>query len=687
MDLIETQHNSKVSLMFPSLLHRIVLQRSWWCGVILLVHACCWAADGDTLDTKLLPIIKAHQGQVAVAVKHLKSGVAFEYRGSVPMPTASLIKFPVMVEAYRQAHEGRIKLQQPVTLKADDKVPGSGILTTHFSPGMSLPLRDAVQLMIAFSDNTATNLVIDQIGLPATSDLMRQMGFPNTRLHAKVYKPESSLAPDRSQQFGLGSTTASDMLRLLELLHRRELVSPEASDAMLGHLFACEDHDKLAADLPEGVKLAHKTGSVGAIRTDAGLMFTSQGTIALCVLTSHNKDQRWVAENAGNVLCANIARAAYDFFNTDEPADDSDPQVLQVGASGEMVEALQRTLNARLKPSPKLATDGDFGTTTQNALIRFQKERQLPATGIVTPETWRALAPILQGPSAVPDPQVVNSEILPKRPRDPVAGPPIVSAKAWSIGDLTTGQILYQGQGEERLPMASTTKIMTALVVLNLTNANPRQLDEIVEFSKRADHTGGTSSGIRAGERLPVRELLYGLMLPSGNDAAVALAEHFGGRCAPPPDVPKTQDPLLKFVAEMNRTADKLGLKNTHFSNPHGLPTKPHYASASDLVKLAAAAAKYPLFKECVNARQHGCQLRGPEGYVRNIIWKNTNELLEQEGYFGMKTGTTNAAGSCLVAVGEYQNRKLVVVVLGATSSENRYLDTRNLFKWAWNQK
>ena len=664
----------------------VLLMSPLWCGLLLLTQATVWGAEGDSLDSKLLPMVRAHQGQVAVAVKNLKSGVTFEYRSTAPMPTASLIKFPIMVEAYRQSQSGRLNLQKMVELKAEDKVPGSGILTTHFSPGMSLPVRDAIQLMIAFSDNTATNLVIDQIGLPATTDTMTRLGCPNTKLHAKVYKPETSLAPDRSQQFGLGSTTASDMLKLLESLHRRELVSAAASEAMLAHLLTCEDREKFAADLPSGSKLAHKTGSVGAVRTDAGLLETPNGTIALCVLTSHNKDQRWVPENAGNVLCANIARAAYDYFNSDVPTDDSDPQVLQLGSSGELVQTLQRTLNVRLKPSPKLVADGDFGSTTQNAVIRLQKDKNLPATGSVAAETWRAIAPLVPDRASVPDPKVVNAEVLPKKARDPVTGPPIVSAKAWAIGDQTTGQVLFQSQGDERLPIASTTKVMTALVALNLCGNDPKRLDELIEFSHRADRTGGTSSGIHAGERISVREIFYGLMLPSGNDAAVALAEHFGGRCAPPEDLPKTQDALLKFVAEMNRTAEKLGLKNTHFTNPHGLPSKPHYSSASDLVRIAAAASKYQLLRDAANARQHGSQLQGPEGYQRNIVWKNTNELLQIEGYQGLKTGTTNAAGSCLISAGEYQNRKLIVVVLGATSSDNRYLDTRNLFKWAWGQ-
>jgi D-alanyl-D-alanine carboxypeptidase (penicillin-binding protein 5/6) len=340
-----------------------------------------------------------------------------------------------------------------------------------------------------------------------------------------------------------------------------------------------------------------------------------------------------------------------------------------------------------LTPSPKLTIDGDFGATTQSVVIGFQKQKHLTATGIVGHDTWQALAPLLLADPSVPDPEIVNAEKLPKRPADPTAGPPIVTAKAWSIGDMQTGKIVAEFHGDQRLPIASTTKVMTAHVVLSLVQANPKQLDEVVEFSRRADNTSGTSSGIRAGEQLPVRELLYGLMLPSGNDAAVALAEHFGKQCQPPADAPKTSDPLLRFVAEMNRSAVKLGMTNSNFTNPHGLPDRQHYSSANDMVQLTQVASRHKLLEDCANCRQHGCRLSGPGGYQRNVIWKNTNRLLEIEGYLGLKTGTTNAAGSCLISLGEYGSRKLGTVVLGASSDENRYLDTRNLMKWAWELK
>ena len=163
------------------------------------------------------------------------------------MPTASLIKFPVLIEAYQQASEGRLDLQARITLRPEDKVPGSGVLTPHFSPGTQLTVRDAVRLMIAFSDNTATNLVIDQIGLSATNQRMAALGCPNTQLNAKVFRRDTSIASARSQQFGLGSTTANEMVRLLEKLAAGDLVNAEASQQMLEHLYACDDRTKIGS--------------------------------------------------------------------------------------------------------------------------------------------------------------------------------------------------------------------------------------------------------------------------------------------------------------------------------------------------------------------------------------------------------------------------------------------------------
>jgi len=220
-----------------------------------------------------------------------------------------------MIEAYRQAKEGKVKLDSIVTLKKEDKVPGSGILTTHFSPGASFPLVDAIHLMIVYSDNTATNLVLDAIGIPATAATMEKMGYPNTKIHSKVYRRDTSAFPDRSKQFGLGSTTAGEMIRLCESLHKNEIVSKEASEAMLAHMKLCDDDEKFPRFLPKGTKLAFKTGSVDAARTAAGIIYTKGGPVAVCVMTDKNEDRRWVADNAGNRLCAEIAREVNAYFD------------------------------------------------------------------------------------------------------------------------------------------------------------------------------------------------------------------------------------------------------------------------------------------------------------------------------------------------------------------------------------
>ena len=275
----------------------------------------CQAVRADeTLESRLTPLIKAHKGHATLAVKNLKTGEAFVVDGDEPMPTASLIKFPVMIEAYRQAHEGLIDLKTPVTLTKDDRVPGSGLLAYQFSDGATFPLRDAVRLMIAYSDNTATNLVLDRIGIASTAETMEKMGFPDTKIHSKVFRRDSSKFPERSKRFGLGSTTANDMIELLDRLNRKILVSPEASTAMIEHLRACEDKDKFPRFLPLGTKVAFKTGSVDDIRTAAGIIETGKGPVAVCVLTAKNEDHRYVTENAGNVLCAEVARAVFDHF-------------------------------------------------------------------------------------------------------------------------------------------------------------------------------------------------------------------------------------------------------------------------------------------------------------------------------------------------------------------------------------
>ena len=240
-------------------------------GVLWLV--CARSSCGQTLEDRIRPLVQAHRGNAAVAVRHLDSGEQFLWRAEIVQPTASLIKLPLMVTAYRQIDAGQLDAARMLTLAEADKVPGSGILTGHFSAGLQLSVRDAIRLMIRYSDNTATNLVAREVGLPATAACMQELGYSETRLNSFVYRGDTTIAPERSRLYGLGSTTALETVGLLEQIQRGTVASADSCRAMLQHLESCEDSAMLAARLPKGTKIAHKSGAVAASRTDAGLIY------------------------------------------------------------------------------------------------------------------------------------------------------------------------------------------------------------------------------------------------------------------------------------------------------------------------------------------------------------------------------------------------------------------------------
>jgi beta-lactamase class A len=274
------------------------------------------------LEGRLAPLAREHKGKVALAVKNLETGESYYLNADEAMPTASLIKVAVLIEAYQQVQEGKLKLSERVILRKADKVPGSGILTDHFSDGADISLRDAIRLMIAFSDNTATNLVLDRTGITPVNQRMESWGYPNTKINAKVFRGSTtSVAPDRTRRYGLGSTTAREMVGLMEELQLGERCRPVFKQMMLNHLRSNQDKDKFKRFLPPGVVVLHKDGSTNDTRTDAGLIYTPGGIVAVCVLTTDNKDQRWQPDNAGNALCARMAKQVFDHFAAGHPSD------------------------------------------------------------------------------------------------------------------------------------------------------------------------------------------------------------------------------------------------------------------------------------------------------------------------------------------------------------------------------
>ena len=226
-----------------------------------------------------------------------------------------------------------------------------------------------------------------------------------------------------------------------------------------------------------------------------------------------------------------------------------------------------------------------------------------------------------------------------------------VSAKSAVVMEASTGRVLYQKNAFEKMPMASTTKIMTALVAIE--NGN---LDDRVTVSPNASGIEGSSIWLSPGETMTLSDLLFGLMLASGNDAAVAIAEHIGGD-------------VETFVGMMNDKAREIGAYNTHFANPHGLPADNHYTTAYDLALISAYAMQNKIFREVVKTQYKTLPW---EGHEWDRVVKNKNKILwNYEGGNGIKTGFTKEAGRCLAAAAEREGMQLVSVVLCAPDMFN----------------
>lgn len=636
----------------------------------------CHAESADSLDDALLPLIEAHDGIVAVAVSHPASGSTFAFQADRAMPTASLIKLPVMVAAYAAEHAAELSLVDQVQFTEDDLVPGSRVLD-KFSAGVRFSLRDAIRMMMAESDNTATNLVLAELGLARVNDLMDQIGLPGIRIHSPVYRGSESIDADASRQFGLGRGTAAEFLKLIAMiesqeLERRGLVSDGASARMLDHMRACEDRAVSPRDLPGRIRVAHKTGFVPGTRTDAGILETAAGPVLFCILTTNNRDRSGPGGEADSLIASLAAEmVAYSTAALPPP---SSP--LAINAEGELVMDLQRSLNARLPASEAITIDGAFGPNTSAAVKRFQQMVNIPPTGVVDYATWKALSPLAVVATATP-----ASELLKKTAPDEPDGSPTVTAKGWVVMDGRSGELIDGFEPHGVRQPASITKVMTALLVLETVAEDADVSGETVHVSTRAGTETGSSAGLRPGDRVTVGELLYGLLLPSGNDAAVALAEHFGPRLVDSED--SAHD---RFVAAMNARAVALGLKATKFGNPHGKTEEGCGSSPRDVADLVRAALSFPAFREIVSSREHIASLENDAGYTRPVVWRNTNRLLGIDGFLGVKTGTTFAAGCCLAACEQRDGRELIVVVLGSSSTEARYCDARNLFRYGWRQ-
>ena len=220
--------------------------------------------------------------------------------------------------------------------------------------------------------------------------------------------------------------------------------------------------------------------------------------------------------------------------------------------------------------------------------------------------------------------------------------------RAECVLDMETGRILHEKDADLQLPMASTTKILTAITVLESCT----DLNEEVAIPSEAVGIEGSSVYLQCGEKYTVQDLLYGLMLRSGNDCATALALRFGGT-------------IGNFSVKMNLLAQKAGALNSHFENPHGLPCENHYTTARDLSYIARYALKNEAFLKIVSTK-----------YYETRAWKNKNKILvHYEGALGVKTGYTKQAGRCLVSAAKRDGRILVCTVLNCAQMYERSIE------------
>ena len=239
---------------------------------------------------------------------------------------------------------------------------------------------------------------------------------------------------------------------------------------------------------------------------------------------------------------------------------------------------------------------------------------------------------------------------------------PNINSRSAIIYDRTTKKVIWGKKENEIRAMASTTKIMTAIVVLENSNIN-----DVVIVSKKAANTGGSRLKINTGDKITVNDLLYGLMLKSGNDAAVALAEYSGGS-------------IEGFANMMNKKAKELGLKNTNFVTPHGLDNDKHFTTAYELAILTDYALSNEKFSRIVKTKQTTITVNGNQRVI-----SNTNELLGNlNGVDGVKTGFTGNAGRCLVTSCTRNGNQIITVVLGADTKKYRTSDSIKLIEYAF---
>ena len=275
------------------------------------------------LDDQIKAKMAGFHGHVSLYAKNLDTGATYSLNGEQPVRTASTIKLAVMTECFAQANEGKLKLSEPLTLTADNKVPGSGLLQ-EFTDGDQLPVRDLIDLMIVMSDNTATNMLIDRVGGNAVNERMQKLAFEQMRLMRKIggsksasFKPGVTAEGSKpeNKKWGLGRSSPYEMVVLMEKLYRGELVNKQASDEMLAILKRQRDRNGIARDMQD-VEVADKTGALDHLRSDVGIVYSKHGNIAMAITVDDMPEVNWTPDNPGLLMISEVSELLVDRLAT-----------------------------------------------------------------------------------------------------------------------------------------------------------------------------------------------------------------------------------------------------------------------------------------------------------------------------------------------------------------------------------
>lgn len=272
------------------------------------------SAEAANLQKKLEKMAASYHGKVALYAKNLTTGETVAIDPNTPVQTASVIKLPLMLQAFEQVKEGKLSLNQPVILTKDNQVIGSGVLQ-FMDPGLQLTLKDTITFMMILSDNTATNMVIDTVGLKPTNEMLARMGMKNTYFYKKVFKPTTETMPPDQKKFGLGKTTAEEMAKVLESIYRCDL----GDRALCLQMITIMRNQQYQGMIPRYLQrkdstedlsaIADKVGELDDVRNDVALVYTVRGPVIISVFTYDNQDTSWTFENKAEIFIGRVAQA------------------------------------------------------------------------------------------------------------------------------------------------------------------------------------------------------------------------------------------------------------------------------------------------------------------------------------------------------------------------------------------